>query len=327
VSGFTDCEDCQETLSESTSSDSSSSTAIFSSSSEDDGNVANLNGTNHFFSRASNSELQLPLNMKWTFTGWFIADTIIGTQHLVSKFDDNNKEYNISIDLNGRIRVSVVDSSDNYIVDIMTNTIIEVGIQYNFSVSSNGQVIILYLNGQEESKVAINGTPRQSTSTFQLGAKVGTDLHFDGALFCINYWHRALTYEEVNIIYNEGQPYACACIDQIFTEISSMSSGFMSSSSSTSSLSSFISSSSSTDPASSNSSSESSSSTEATLITDLISCWDLGGDSLDKFGSNDLTNNNSVPFDRFVNKIKCDNSSSSSSDSSDSSDSSHGQQM
>ena len=311
VSGFTDCEDCQATLSESTSSDSSSSTAIFSSSSIDDSNVANLNGTNHYFSKTSNSELQLPTNMKWTFTGWFIADTIIATQHIISKFDDNNKEYNISIDLEGRLRVSVVDENDNYIVDAITDSIIEVGTRYNFSVVSNGNVLTIYLNGQEESLVSVNGIPRQSSSTFQLGAKVGTDLHFDGALFCISYWHRSLTYEEVNIIYNEGQPYDCACIGQIFTEVSSMSSGLMSASSQSSSQSSFVSSSSSTNSASSNSSSYSSSSTEATLITDLISCWNLSGDSLDKIGTNDLINNNSVPFNRFVNKIKCDDSSSS----------------
>jgi hypothetical protein len=306
--GFSFCEECQDTLEFSTSSDSSSSTAQFSSSSYDDANIANLNGTTQYFSVISNSDLQLPSNMKWSFSGWLKPDNVSDTQHIISKLDGDNKEYNISIDLGGRLRATVVDENDNSIIDMISTSILVAGDLLNFSIVSNGTYAQMYINGTREVHVDFSGVGKQSTSAFHLGSQSGStpELYYDGALCFVSFWHRALTKNEVLTTFNNGFPYDCGCIGEIFPELSSESSGFMSSSSNSSSSSSFISSSSSTGVLSSESSSSSSSSTEATLITDLVACWNLAGDSLDSVGSNDLTNNNTVPFTVFINRQDCE---------------------
>jgi len=306
--GFSFCEECQDTLAFSTSSESSSSTAQFSSSSYDDAFIANFNGSNQYFSIASNSDLQLPSNMKWSFSGWLKPDSIVGTQHVISKFDGNNKEYNISIDLGGRLRASVVDVNNNYIIDMTSSSILVAGNLLHFSIVSNGTYAQMYINGTKESQVNFSGVGKQSTSAFHLGSQSGStpEYYYDGALCFVSFWHRALTKTEVLTTFNNGFPYDCGCIGEIFPELSSESSGFMSSSSESSDSSSFGSSSSSTGVLSSESSMSSSSSSEATLITDLVACWNLAGDGLDSIGSNDLTNNNTVPFTVFINRQDCE---------------------
>jgi len=334
--GFVSCIDCvggltesSSSINQSTSSATTSSSSEPTSSSENDGNVANFNGTNHYFSSSSNSEFQLPDDMNWAFSMWVRPDNISGTQSLISKYNDSvseTAEYFIRISELGRIKVGVLDINGSFMVDGLSQNPLAIGELSHVVVTSDGvnREARIYINGGLEDIIPffddLHGSlPRQSTSDFQFGARSRTtkDLFYDGAMFSINYWHRNLEDSDVNIIYNNGQPYDCACVGEIIPTDSSSSSDLSSqsifSASSSSSESSLVNSSSSSESSStSNAFSGSSSSSSPVAITaSLISCWDLAGDSLDKIGSNDMTNNNTVPFDRFQNLLTCENSSSS----------------
>ena len=160
----------------------------------------NFDGTNDYLSISGSSDLSISGDL--TISLWFKADTFSNFEYIFRLTGTNTT---------GKDRMLGISSSklsgNTYASGFGTlgNTTLSTGTWYHAAVVYSGGSFILYLNGSADSS-SISATMNTVTYTeTQIGKSYNSE-HFDGLIDEVSVFDSALNVNNINAIYNGGDP-------------------------------------------------------------------------------------------------------------------------
>ena len=171
-----------------------------------------FDGTNEYVSMGD--VLDQNYNDDFSISIWFNTDSLSSTQFLLTKQEGsgNFRGYNIRIETSGKIQFALLNTTSN-LARVETTTTISTSTWYHLvitkSTSSSVSGLKIYINGVSDTLTTINDTLGSNTTThavdFQISARNGTTLPFDGLIDKVIVYDAELTSGNVTDIYNYGR--------------------------------------------------------------------------------------------------------------------------
>jgi hypothetical protein len=195
--------------------DGSVSGAVWESSGQIDG-ALDFDGTDDYVNTTIDSDTLEQVS----FCAWFNSDDAgsIGDDEVAQRFitqmrTSTSSRFALGIN-NNRVAVYWHDGSSN--VEWTGGPDLSDGQWYHAAVTYDGSDIRLYLDGSEKGSFSESSMSASSTSTnIQIGRQGAGLRCFDGLLDDVRIYHRALTEDEIQAIYDQSE-YCCGLTDQIY---------------------------------------------------------------------------------------------------------------
>ncbi len=182
------------------------------------GNAAFFTAANNeYLSHADSADLSVG-DIDFTITAWFKATTLIGDSTIASHWSVSPSQQRAwRLFFNSTLGKMEFDVSPDGIVST-TRTAITAGLPstnvwyfiaaWHDSVSNTINISIN--NGGVDSSSHSTGV-KDSTATFDIGARGASSDEWDGAIDDVGFWKKVLTPAELTELYNSGNGKQCAC--------------------------------------------------------------------------------------------------------------------
>ncbi len=160
-----------------------------------------FNGTNQYVSVEDSSNLRITGDLTISF--WmYKSSEATDWQRLVGKGNSTLRNYGVWEESGAgkRILFQQYDSSGIAIINLFSNSTIEVGQWYHIAVTISGNTGSIYINGNLDSTASRTGTPATSADPLTI-AYAGFLTYFPGRIDEIKIYNRALSSSEIAAMY------------------------------------------------------------------------------------------------------------------------------
>jgi len=152
----------------------------------------------------------------FSFSTWSNQTTLANDGYLIAhlKSSGNYEGYTLQVNNSGKLIFYIgAENAGSNIVYVQTgNGVITTGAWYHVVVTYDGSKtaagVKIYVNGVKQGLSTVYNNFTGSSSydgTFQIGSREGNDVNFAGTIDEVGCWTRALTSDDVDLLYNAGR--------------------------------------------------------------------------------------------------------------------------